>query len=167
MKFEDITAGKSDANAQYKIFLDLDGVLCDFEKKVKEITGKLPHEQTKSEMWKAISRYPQFYAKLDWMPDGLQLWNFCKKFNPEVLTGVPHGNWAPGQKKVWCGNNLGWDVTVHTVWARDKQLYAKPHTILIDDTEKNIREFAANGGIAILHTSAANSIAELKKLGFE
>jgi hypothetical protein len=49
-----------------------------------------------------------------------------------------------------------------------KQLYTKKgsdQTILIDDYIKNINEFKAKGGIGIHHTSAQNTIFQLKKLG--
>ena len=38
--------------------------------------------------------------------------------------------------------------------------------ILIDDYEKNTREFTAKGGIGIYHTSTSNTIRQLKKLGY-
>ena len=39
-------------------------------------------------------------------------------------------------------------------------------SILIDDYEKNVREFIANGGQAIHHTNTSKTIAQLKRLGF-
>ena len=56
---------------------------------------------------------------------------------------------------------------VNLVKRREKQNFAKVGgmpTILIDDYEKNIRQFRARGGIGILHTSTSNTINELKKL---
>jgi hypothetical protein len=47
----------------------------------------------------------------------------------------------------------------------EKQLFAGENKILIDDLAKTIDEWNAKGGIGILHTSAANTIKELKKLG--
>jgi hypothetical protein len=38
-------------------------------------------------------------------------------------------------------------------------------SILIDDRADTIREWDSQGGIGILHTSAANTIQQLKKLG--
>jgi len=38
--------------------------------------------------------------------------------------------------------------------------------ILIDDYPKNVDQFKAAGGIGILHTSASNTISQLKRLGF-
>jgi hypothetical protein len=46
-----------------------------------------------------------------------------------------------------------------------KQLFAGENRILIDDLANTIDEWNAKGGIGILHTSAANTIKELKKLG--
>jgi len=46
-----------------------------------------------------------------------------------------------------------------------KQLFSGENRILIDDLPNTIEEWNAKGGIGILHTSAANTIKELKKLG--
>jgi len=39
-------------------------------------------------------------------------------------------------------------------------------SILIDDYEKNVREFINAGGEGIHHTNTSKTIAELKRLGF-
>ena len=44
-----------------------------------------------------------------------------------------------------------------------KQNYATPDSILIDDRENNINQWIASGGIGILHTSASDTIKQLKK----
>jgi hypothetical protein len=46
-----------------------------------------------------------------------------------------------------------------------KAAYAKPNHILIDDREKSIQPWREAGGIGILHTSAADTISQLQKLG--
>ena len=46
-----------------------------------------------------------------------------------------------------------------------KQLYASSNSILIDDRADNIQRWNEAGGIGILHTSAADSIQQLKDLG--
>ena len=45
-----------------------------------------------------------------------------------------------------------------------KQLFAAEDKILIDDMEQTINEWNKGGGIGILHTSAADTIKQLKKL---
>jgi hypothetical protein len=46
-----------------------------------------------------------------------------------------------------------------------KKEYATPTSILIDDRADNINQWEAAGGIGILHTDAASTIAKLKELG--
>ena len=43
-------------------------------------------------------------------------------------------------------------------------VYAQKKNVLIDDRPKNIEAWEAAGGIGILHTSAADTIDQLKKL---
>jgi hypothetical protein len=50
-------------------------------------------------------------------------------------------------------------------YASQKQELAEPNAILIDDRIKNIEQWESAGGIGILHTSAADTISQLKKLG--
>jgi hypothetical protein len=38
--------------------------------------------------------------------------------------------------------------------------------VLIDDYPQNIQQWKAEGGIGILHVSASQTIAQLKKLGY-
>ena len=104
MRYEEL---REDENTVYKLYVDLDGVLADFDSKVKEITGKLPNELKLGDMWRQLARYGDFFYRLDWMPDGEQLWDYVKRYKPTILTGIPHGNWAPGQKRRWCGEKLG------------------------------------------------------------
>jgi len=155
----------NELETDYKIYMDLDGVLCDFEKKVHEIFGKEPKEIPLKIMWRRLAQEKNFYGGLDWMPGGKKIWNYVRKYDPEVLTGVPMGNWAPEQKRSWCVHHLGKDVIVHTVFARDKKNFAAPNHILIDDTERNIRQWQEAGGIAIHYKNAEQAIAELQKLG--
>jgi hypothetical protein len=55
---------------------------------------------------------------------------------------------------------------INLVMRSQKQTYASPASILIDDYEKNTKEFTARGGTGITFKSANQTIAELKKLGF-
>ena len=49
--------------------------------------------------------------------------------------------------------------------AKFKAEYAGKNRILIDDRQDTIDRWNANGGIGILHTSTANTIKQLQKLG--
>ena len=81
-----------------KLFLDLDGVLADFDRGVHEVTGKRPEELPLKTMWAALSRAPGFFETLAFMHDAEALWRFCGPHRPTILTGLPLGTWAPEQK---------------------------------------------------------------------
>mgnify|MGYP001183153772 FL=1 len=55
---------------------------------------------------------------------------------------------------------------IHLVRRRDKQKYAKGN-LLIDDLPKNIAELKTAGGTGILHRSAGQTMAQLKRLGYK
>ena len=64
------------------------------------------------------------------------------------------------------------EARIYAVKRIDKARFAKDGrdgrpNILIDDHIKNIKQFRAKGGIGIHHTSASNTIRELRKLGFK
>ena len=88
----------------------------------------------------------------------------------EILTGVPkpeRGIVTVGPDKTeWTRRELSSRVKVNIVLRKEKIRYCKgPESILIDDYEKNIREWQEAGGTAILHTSAENTMEQLKELG--
>ena len=55
-------------------------------------------------------------------------------------------------------------VTTCTYSGSQKAAFAIEGAVLIDDREKNINAWVEAGGIGILHTSAANTIDQLKAL---
>lgn len=152
--------------ADHKLFLDLDGVLADFDRGVEIVTGKRPDQLSTRAMWTALSREPDFFGTLHMMRDAKELWEFCAPHHPVILTGLPLGTWAAPQKTRWVANMLGEHVEVITCMARDKPKWSGPGHILVDDREKTKEGWEAAGGTFILHTSAARSIAALRALGF-
>lgn len=146
-------------------YVDLDGVLADFDRGIKDLTGLYPSEQPVKDMWRAAARHENFFGTLHFMSDGQKLWDYVKKYNPTILTGVPIGKWAPSQKREWVARNIGTEVPVITCWSRDKHLHAKEGDILIDDREKARDPWVSVGGVFILHTDTQNTIRQLKNMG--
>ena len=73
---------------------------------------------------------------------------------------------------MWIKKNVGLpNNRINLVRRYQKKDYAqtgyKTSAILIDDYEKNTREFTQRGGIGIHHTSTSRTISQLKKLGFK
>jgi len=157
----------------YKLFVDLDGVMADLDKHVKEVSGK-----TFDELRASGSGFTEFVAQereqgftvfdeLDKMPDADQLWNYIVKYKPDILTatGFPMEK-ATAEKIRWVHDNLsGFDNIFTTQSGAHKHKYAAPNHILIDDRDKAILPWREAGGIGILHTSAADTISQLQKLG--
>jgi len=160
----------------YQLFVDLDGVLVDFDNAVFRLTGKMPDELLPNQMWPVLARTRRFYENLNWMRDGRLLWDSLIRFNPVILTGLPMGKWAEPQKRNWCERELGPDVPVIAGMSRRKGELA--HTwmaeqgmdgrvpVLIDDRLKMKASWEDLGGIFILHLNAADSLSALANLGF-
>jgi hypothetical protein len=149
-----------------QLFLDLDGVLADFDRGVREVTGRDPAELPLKTMWGALAKAPRFFDTLAFMHDAEELWRFCAPHRPTILTGLPIGNWAPAQKKAWVARMLGAHVPVITCMSRDKPRWSGPGHVLVDDRASARPGWEAKGGTFVHHTSAAESIAALRALGF-
>lgn len=152
--------------AVLELFLDLDGVLADFDGGVMAVTGKHPEELPMKVMWRELARHPDFFGTLGFMADARDLWSFCAPHDPTILTGLPLGSWAPEQKRRWVARRLGPKVRVITCMARDKHRYGGPGKVLVDDRESARQPWESVGGHFVLHTNAKSSIAALKQLGF-
>ncbi len=149
-----------------KLFLDLDGVLADFDRGVHEVTGRRPKELPLKTMWAALSRAPRFFETLAFMHDAEALWRFCEPDGPTILTGLPLGAWAPEQKKQWVSRMLGAHVPVVTCMSRDKPRWSGPGHVLVDDRASAREGWEKKGGVFVHHTAAERSIAALRRLGF-
>jgi hypothetical protein len=156
---------------RHQLFLDLDGVLADFDTGVVRATGKTPGELAIREMWQRLARTRGFFEHLDWMPGGRTLWDATAHLAPVILTGVPHGGWAEAQKLAWCARELGPNVPVATCLARDKPLKARTFLqpdaipVIVDDREKHKAGWEAHGGVFIVHRRTEDSLAALRALG--
>ena len=97
--------------------------------------------------------------------EGYKVWEYIKKYNPNILS-APSSNPSSEEGKLeWISKNLTNVKEIYLVPASQKQEFAKPKAILIDDRTSNIEQWRAKGGIGILHTSANETIKQLKELG--
>ena len=149
------------------LFLDLDGVLADFDRGVQAVTGQPPERLPLKAMWAALARTPRFFETLEFMADAEALWRFCAPHRPTILTGLPLGAWAPEQKRAWVARMLGAQVPVVTCMSREKPRWSGPGHVLVDDRASAREGWERKGGSFVHHRSAAESIAALETLGFE
>ena len=115
------------------------------------------------------------------MRDAHQLWKFIGKYNPNILTAVPRKSESRGpiseraadDKKKWVKKHFNVSENrVYAVLRQYKSKFAKDGrdgrpNLLIDDHAKNVEGFIKAGGLVVVHTSARNTIKELKKLGYK
>ena len=154
----------------YEIYSDMDGVLTDFDKAFMEVSGGIfPSEYEKSfgkdGFWKLIdAEGAEFWEEMPWMVDGKNYWNYIKEYNPTLLSSPSRSSTSRLGKRLWVKNNLP-DTKLILAQAKDKQNYAQSNRILIDDRPSNIDQWRSQGGIGILHTSASDTIKQLKELG--
>lgn len=79
------------ARTQPRLFLDLDGVLADFEAAVHRLLHKRPEDVPPRVLWGTIRQQTDFFGRLAPMPDAHELWEFSKPHRPTILTGKPMG----------------------------------------------------------------------------
>ena len=135
-----------------KMFLDLDGVFADFNKRVKQLTGVEPYQLSKNRIWAAVHSDHEFFLNLELMDDADKLWAYTKQYNPTFLTGAPSSHAFCEQKAEWVKRKFGHEWTTIVLPKKDKQLHSGHHRILIDDSLVNIEQWVSKGGYGILYT---------------
>ncbi len=156
-----------------QLFLDYDGVMVDFHKYAKQLLGvsckEFQDEYGDQILWDTTSYLnPEFWLKLELLPDAMTLYDAVKHLYPIILTGAPKEMpSAIPQKKKSIKQYFGeWQMNNSIICrVSEKPKYCNPGDILIDDRLVSKKKWEKVGGIFILHTSAANSIQELEKLG--
>ena len=156
-----------------KIYLDMDGVLADFEGTWEKLTGKKFSDYSSSkEFWAIANHLQRMYRCLDFIHDAHILVEGVNSYRPkyeiEVLTAIPllecFAN-AEQDKKDWIDKHFphNWKFNIGP-YAVDKQKFARSGDILIDDKKRNIDQWIAAGGIGILHVSAIDTLEQLNKI---
>jgi len=150
-----------------KLYLDMDGVLCNFDKAYKALrTGA---EDNPKRFRAAVMDY-KIFEDLEFMPDTQELLNYVSKLDKditiEILTSkgtfdVDQGNEASRQKQKWLNK---WNIPYKANFVRSKEeksKYADEFSILVDDSVGCITPFIAKSGHGILHTSSSSSIQQI------
>jgi hypothetical protein len=156
-----------------KLYLDMDGVLCNFEKRFTDLYGKdaLGSRDRKN----FTTNWPNFimdgnFENLEWFPGGKELLDFIQNetdWEVEILSssgGEKFHSEVAAQKVMWlCDKGIPYKANI-VPGRKHKTAYATPETILIDDTEDIIVNFNAAGGLGILHKDANETLAKLRTL---
>jgi hypothetical protein len=164
---------------KYKLFIDMDGVLCDFDKRIKVLTGHGAKEfENPSDFWHVVLRQKHLFDNLDWMKDGELLWNICRYLDPYILSSAPNGKKWERQKRQWVQEHLGLEND-HVIIAHPRvtkiqkalehfELTSIPKNeswILIDDWyEQNGQDWIKGGGVFVHHTSLEGTLIQLSDI---
>lgn len=153
------------------LYVDMDGVVADFDAHYENHFGaraaRWPAKETTD--WSRVRAVPNFFRTIPLMPDARVLLNAIKDRPFAMLTGVPREVDTSSNEKIdWVRITVdpivGRKVDVICCRAREKCLHGKPGDKLIDDYLKYRDLWIAMGGLFIHHTSAVESVRQLKEL---
>jgi len=148
------------------LYLDMDGVLCNFDKAYRKLD---PEKADRKKFREAVFTY-KIFEDLEFMPDAQELLNFvCKLDNIDIqiLTSMGtfdeiQGNAAKYQKMYWLNSK---NIPYKANFVRSKQEkanFAHENAILVDDSIGCIKPFTEKGGHGILHTRSSDTIEQLR-----
>ena len=140
-----------------------------------EIKGKTKVQKAaNSYMYRRVENDFDWWVKLEWMPDGRELWDYIRVFNPYILTAPMKQEGSKEGKSAWVKKNLqlpNGNQPEKVILNSKKYLYANvgpTMNILIDDMTKNTVPWNEatkdTDSVAILHTSAKDTIRQLEDL---
>ncbi|HEL4805560.1 TPA: hypothetical protein UN084_001063 [Stenotrophomonas maltophilia] len=137
------------------IYVDLDGVMADFDAAFPALFGLDHRLLGDDEMWGHINSHPSFFRDLPPMRGAVEFFHSIHHLNPVILTACPKSNYplAAIQKRQWVREHLSATCLVLPVLGgRHKPLFMhQPGDVLIDDFEANCDAWTAAGGVAIRH----------------
>lgn len=148
------------------IYLDVDGVLADFNKTYTKLRTGAPDN---AKRFRSAVMDHKIFETLDLMPDAHELLNHVKHLvnsgtvHVEMLTSV--GTHNPSQAAEAMKQKTAW-LKKHGITYKPNFSYSKvqksewatPTSILIDDSIGCISPFIEKGGHGILHVNATDSI---------
>jgi beta-phosphoglucomutase-like phosphatase (HAD superfamily) len=153
------------------IYLDMDGVIADFTKRYKELYHMMPREaEKKKEFNKFFDEFiaTKQFETLDLMPGAEVGLEFLRKHltvPTQILSSTANQeryDEISKQKLIWLNTHNVTFTPQFVPGKKHKWKFARPDTIIIDDTESVIDDWRKAGGIGILHKDWTNTLGILK-----
>jgi hypothetical protein len=150
------------------IYCDLDGVLADFDRYIKENLS-VKAQRDDAQMWAELVLKRKPYRMLKPTSYAARLWDAIASTNlpAKILTAIPRRTTLPTaeeDKRYWVGtkeaNNVFGGQPPEVVigpFSKDKYKHCQPGDILIDDRMDNCEQWSEAGGIAIFHDGDVNA----------
>ena len=148
------------------IYLDMDGVLADFNTASRQYLNASKQDEQDAERngrwpeksWSRLIEAPNFYRHLPKMPLADELVKLAYRFRDElgwdvkILTAIPTKNEVPDvfqDKFDWIAEYYPGIRICFGPYSTDKHRHARPGDILVDDRESNCQEWTATGERAV------------------
>ena len=154
----------------YKIYVDMDGVLSDWEAQFKRYSGGIPVDtydslHGKQNSFKLVNKNsPEYYANMPWMKDGKLLYNFVNSFpNVQILSHAADAKSKIGKQQWLKDKGITFEANL-VPNRKDKSKFTTADSVLIDDREDVVNDFINAGGKAILHKDSIDTINQLKEI---
>ena len=173
----ELALGLEEQESDYKVYLDMDGVIANFDQRFEDISVMKPHEfeskYGKKAFWNLIDEDNKisFWVGIKPMPGAKALVDYVKKYNYELLTSPSSKKQSYLGKILWVRNNsgiLGGKPRINFKKAKEKHQIKNnlsQSDILIDDRMDTIERWNNAGGTGIHYESASQVLSDLKKLG--
>lgn len=136
-----------------KVYVDMDGVIADFDGQFEKLVGGKPHEfedkYGTERFWDAILEHRDFFATIAPFPHLRSLLDMCHEMSDNVVILSSPSKFNTSicvqQKRDWLDKH-GCHYLAAT-FEKEKWKFARGNCLLIDDWEKNISKWEANGGV--------------------
>jgi len=154
-------------NSELIVYLDMDGVLVDFDKGFSKLSNGLQLTEYAKQVGTQQARNSyldagsQFWEELEWIHGGKDVWNTASGLFERVCILSSTGTSDPTKGQVVRDGKLKWLKTNIPVLSEaqifivpgkhKKQEFSNKHSILVDDIATTIQEWNSRGGYGILH----------------
>jgi 5'-nucleotidase len=149
-----------------RVYLDLDGVMADFDAHFPALFGIDHRSMLDDDMWAQINAHPSYFRDMPQCPGAKEFFDRISWLNPIILTACPKSNYphVARQKREWVREHLSTTCHVLPVMGgSSKPLFMHSRgDILIDDFERNTKAWKLEGGFAILHRDFKTTRNELE-----
>lgn len=164
------------------LYIDMDGVLVDFNGAAKNILQASDEEYQQAlangrwspEQWQKLIKVPNLYRSLPQTAVGIEIMKWALKFREDlririyVLTAIPSKNDVPDcihDKVLWLQQYYPYITARFGPYAKDKQQHCTPGDILIDDRKDTCDSWNDRGGRAIhLTGSGIEAVQKLRAI---
>lgn len=149
---------------QRGLYLDMDGVIADFDSHAIEALGINPRETAPSAFWAAVDAHGDFWGQMPLMPGAKRHVEFLRFLRPVVLTGLPSTGTerAAASKRALILEHFGLWLPVICCASKDKKnAMVAMGDVLVDDNHDNCRRWEKAGGVAVQFQSWPQAFYEL------